>query len=442
MARPWLRWISKIAIAIGVGGAALALPWVSSNSWFQRWWLSWQWNGWTLVAIAIDAALVLAAAIWWLWWRLPRRQVERLSIQIPDPKARADAEDNFRKTVGQALGGAAVLIGAGAAYLQFSQQQQTANQQIVAQQKIATDQITAQQQAAEVSRKVSQDLLISNQVAKGFEQLAGKERSMRLGGIYGLEGVMNTSEQYHQPVLETLCAFVRDRDITTEQVTSPLPTDVKAAVSVIGRRKPGSGIVDLAGSDIRGTDLSNADLNGARLNDADLTGASLFISDLTGADLSRAKLNGAHLDAAILTGAQLGAAILIDAKLDNADLRGAALRGGNLHRADLAGAILRAVEPDGSSWIDATLSESDLSDADLRGADLSGANLTSANLTGARLEGAYLTSANLSGAKGLSQEQLDKACGAHVTLPDGNVRDLKPCPEPPVAPPLNQGGTP
>ena len=87
--------------------------------------------------------------------------------KIRDPKARADVEDNFRKTVGQVLGGAAVLIGAGAAYLQFTQQQQSTHH----------------------------DLLISNQVSKGFEQLAGTETAMRLGGIYALEGVMNTSEQ-------------------------------------------------------------------------------------------------------------------------------------------------------------------------------------------------------------------------------------------------------
>ena len=30
-----------------------------------------------------------------------------------------------------------------------------------------------------------------------------------LGGIYALEGVMNNSAQYLQPVLEALCAFVR-----------------------------------------------------------------------------------------------------------------------------------------------------------------------------------------------------------------------------------------
>ena len=79
---------------------------------------------------------------WWLWWRLPKRQADRLRLTIRDAKARADVEDNFRKTIGQLLGGAAVLLGAGFAYLQFQQQQRSAH-----------------------------DLLISNQVSRGFEQL-------------------------------------------------------------------------------------------------------------------------------------------------------------------------------------------------------------------------------------------------------------------------------
>jgi hypothetical protein len=45
-----------------------------------------------------------------VWWQLPQRQVAKLALKIRAPKARADTEDNFRKTVGQALGGAAVLI--------------------------------------------------------------------------------------------------------------------------------------------------------------------------------------------------------------------------------------------------------------------------------------------------------------------------------------------
>jgi hypothetical protein len=74
------------------------------------------------------------------------RSATALALKIRDPKARADIEDNYRKTIGQALGGVAVLLGAGSAYLQFWQQQ-----------------------------RASHDLLISNQVSKGFEQLGSKE---------------------------------------------------------------------------------------------------------------------------------------------------------------------------------------------------------------------------------------------------------------------------
>ena len=51
------------------------------------------------------------------------------------------------------------------------------------------------------SWKQAQALLISNQVSKGFEQLGSKDLVVRLGGIYALEGVMNTSEEYHKPAV-------------------------------------------------------------------------------------------------------------------------------------------------------------------------------------------------------------------------------------------------
>ena len=153
--------------------------------------------------VAVLAALLLGMAVWWLWWRLPKREVARPALKIRDPKARADIEDNYRKTVGQALGGVAVLLGTGLAYLQFSQQQQS-----------------------------SHDLLISNQVSKGFEQLGSEKVVVRFGGIYALEGVMNNSDQYHRPVLEALTAFVRDG---TRANTPPmLPTDIQAALTVCG----------------------------------------------------------------------------------------------------------------------------------------------------------------------------------------------------------------
>jgi hypothetical protein len=73
-----------------------------------------------------------AARIWRgaLWWWLPKWQVNLL--EILDAKARADVEDNFRKTIGQLLGGAAVLIGTGFAYYQSQLAQQATHDQLKA----------------------------------------------------------------------------------------------------------------------------------------------------------------------------------------------------------------------------------------------------------------------------------------------------------------------
>jgi hypothetical protein len=114
-----------------------------------------------------------------------------------------------------------VLIGAALGLFQFLQQQQAAQNQFSQQQKAA------------------HDLLISNQVSKGFEQLASDKMAMRLGGIYGLEGEMNTSEQYRGSVLEGLCAFVREKTTVKTASENKPAIDVQAALTVIGRRAEG-----------------------------------------------------------------------------------------------------------------------------------------------------------------------------------------------------------
>ncbi len=372
--------------------------------------------------IAVVVSVIAALAFWW-WW--PKWQVNRLVLEIRDPKARADVEDNFRKTVGQLLGGAAVLFGAWLAFLQFAQQQQTAQSQVKQQQQAAQQQ---QQQAV-------RDLLISNQLSKGFEQLASDKIAIRLGGIYALEGVMNTSErpeQYRGPILEMLCALVRESTIGKTVYEKPA-IDIQAALTVIGRRK-GQELPDLAkvnipganlsGANLRGADLDSADLNSAYLSGASLSGANLLGANLTGANLTGANLSRVDLTGADLTGANLGLADLNGGYLSGANLSGANLGGTNLRSADLSGA--------------------NLSGANLRGANLHGAypiraDLSGANLSGVDLSGANLSGANLSGAKDLIQTQLNEACGNNETeLPEGlDLTLLKPCPPitiPPQAP--------
>ena len=157
--RPWIRWTSRIVIAIVAIAALLALPKLLTAVPREITQAIPPLSLGMIIVVAVEAALLLLAAIWWVWWWVPKWQMR--SVTAADPKEQADIEDNFRKTVGQALGGIAVLVGAVMAYLQFTQQQRAAH-----------------------------DLLISNQVAKGFEQLASDKATMRLGGIYALEGVM------------------------------------------------------------------------------------------------------------------------------------------------------------------------------------------------------------------------------------------------------------
>jgi uncharacterized protein YjbI with pentapeptide repeats len=181
---------------------------------------------------------------------------------------------------------------------------------------------------------------------------------------------------------------------------------------------------DLEGSDLRNADavgaflvkanISRADLSDAVLRQADLTDANLsdadvFFANLTGAKLTRANLTGVDAILADLTGANLTRANLTGVNLTGVNLTGANLTGANLTGADLT---------------DANLSDADL--ADLTGADLTGADL--ADLTGAfgGFPGANLTGANLTGAHGVTQEQLDAACGDDMTkLPEGLT--ITPC---------------
>jgi uncharacterized protein YjbI with pentapeptide repeats len=376
--------------------------------------MTWRIDPIIVVAAALAAIVTFGVGLW-LWWWLPKWQVNHLRLTIYDPKAWADVEDNFRKTIGQLLVGAMVLVGAGAGAA------------------VAYRQLLGQQQA-------SRDLLVSNQVSKGFEQLGSDHRLVRLGGIYALEGVMNTSDQYHRPVLEALSAFVRD-GTKDDKSAGPPASDIQAALTVIARR---SGILtavpDLSNShspkaDLSNANLSDANLAGANLSDANLAGAHLNVANLTdanltGADLEDASLKSATLRVANLTGVRLRGEWEADPQ---ADLSSADLGGANLTRADLTGVDLTGANLRDANLTNADLTAANLSAATVLAADLSGTNLTRANMAGANLARADLSGANLSGTDltgaSISQPQLDRACGTDVTLDPGLT--IKSCPNEP-----------
>jgi uncharacterized protein YjbI with pentapeptide repeats len=101
--------------------------------------------------------------------------------------------------------------------------------------------------------------------------------------------------------------------------------------------------------------------------------------------------------------------------LQGADLSNTCVKARDLHGADF----------DGAKAVLMCMSYANFSGATFRGTDLSGANLAHADLDGADLTGADLTIASIKGtdlthAKGLTQAQLDQACGdAETKVPTG-----------------------
>lgn len=123
---------------------------------------------------------------------------------------------------------------------------------------------------------------------------------------------------------------------------------------------------------------------------ASCTGCNLFQADLSYRDLPRLNLSGS--------------------RMRQANLSLATMNGSNFSRADLSVADLFGGRFTGASFAHASLRDANLVGAYFGGADFSGADLTGAILSGAEMETA----------RGLTQGQLDTACGDQDTrLPAG-----------------------
>ena len=312
-----------------------------------------------LVMGLVFVALLGPGARWLAGERRPLDEQERKDLTAKD---RIDAVNSARQTLMQSATGMVVIAGVAftAAGLVYTAR----------------------------TLHTSEQGQITDRYTKAIDQFGNDKLDVRLGGIYALERLATDSPRDDRTVYDVLAAFVREHDPEPSLKANKLPsrpaTDIEAALTVIGRRKPlNDGFTadldrirapgtDLTGANLIGADLTHAllgsaNLTGASLPSAHLTGASLIGADLTCADLVSASF-GAHLTCADLTGADLTHALLFFAHLGGADLTGAHLDGANLRLADLTGA----------------------------------------DLTGAHLDGADLTAANLRDVRGMSAEQIKR----------------------------------
>ena len=184
--------------------------------------------------------------------------------------------------------------------------------------------------------RISEQGQITERYNAAIANLGSRSIDILLGGIYALQRLMEDSPRDQPTVIAVLCAFVRDRAMSTRKsqktLAFPPPTDIQAVLTVVGTRNPandGPAIVidlnrtQLAVGQLEHGNFTRADLTRANLTRAILTGAKFSGAYLNDADLSKADLTGASLDYAHLTRADLTHANLTHAELTRANLDGA-----------------------------------------------------------------------------------------------------------------------
>ncbi|HET7092814.1 MAG TPA: hypothetical protein VFI22_05025, partial [Thermomicrobiales bacterium] len=171
---------------------------------------------------AMPIVLALAAALLWaavLLWIVPRWQVAAWqSGRVVDPKEAFDVENGARATLGQVLGGIAVLAGLVVAWQQLGQTSQ--------------------------NLRVSEEGQITDRFTRAVDQLGDDDLTVRLGGIYALERIARDSPRDYAATMEVLTAFARQPPAVAQATpgadpSGTTPEDVAAVMRVIGRRAPG-----------------------------------------------------------------------------------------------------------------------------------------------------------------------------------------------------------
>jgi uncharacterized protein YjbI with pentapeptide repeats len=337
--------------------------------------------------------------------------------EISDACKKATLENEARKTLAQIFGGLILLAGLAFTWLTVQSTWESID-------------LTRQEQ-------------ITARFSRAVDQLASEKLEARLGGVYALERIAKDSEDDHRTMVEVLAAFVReesrreadqDKQRSTGELgemrssgRTSLPTDVQAALTVLGRRYGWRGVAARDWQTARSEfepdplNLSKTNLAGANLHGANFSGANLRGADLSRVDFSDANLREADLSGAYFRNADLSEANLRDADLSEANLSWTYLRDADLIDVDLFGANLTGAILDHSDMSRATIYRTNLSDAHLINADLDGAKFEEATLIDASLLGTYLPRADLRGAAGVTQDQIKwvNTCNATTRLPPG-----------------------
>ena len=213
---------------------------------------------------------------------------------------------------------------------------------------------------ADRQASAAQQGVLSERYQKGVDMLGSVLLSVRLGGIYALQSLIEEyPEQYYVQTMRLLCAFVRnptkdeeaesegDIDDRAGNWRPRIRQDVQAIMEVMRNRDDTHISLEKQRGltlDLRNSVLSNSNLRQVNLARVDLRRANLSKADLRRANLSEADLRGANLSQSSLVDASLVGADLSRATVQHVNLSNARLAGAVLSRASFIGAILSGTQ--------------------------------------------------------------------------------------------------
>lgn len=156
---------------------------------------------------------------------------------------------------------------------------------------------------------------ITDRFNAAVTNLGSGNETIRIGGIYALQRIMQDSPRDQPAAIQVLAAFIREEapykgTTPTPAAQAPAPAiDVQTALTVLATRNPGADggtqvdldATNLSGANLTqanfaGVQLANANLTDANLNYADFNDANLFHTNFTGVEFMLVNLTGAFLD--------------------------------------------------------------------------------------------------------------------------------------------------
>lgn len=359
----------------------------------------------TFVLIITAVVLILAGVIWWF---VPICLVD--GFNITDPKDKADATDNYRKTVGQ--GFAAIALIAAFAWTMYKDREtinlsrdQFSTQQTEAQKHFVNQQFIS---AAQLLKESSVSTRIAGLYA--IEQIASSKPAETEESSEGTERVSSRDNLYLTPAIRAAIGFIKSsrngaKSTSTSEpspIEHPISADTQSAIDILARlNRAGKVPVDLRRSYlVRAQFIEkptkafvDAHFDGAKLYGANMSGGL----DLTGAafggsymadweaygkewdlvkdnresydntrpehvvDFSKSTLRKAHFENLNMGGAFLDGACLQGAEFYEVDLSRASLKGARMGGTD------DCVGEDKAHFYKSTLIDADFSKVDVGG---------------------------------------------------------------------------